>query len=53
MPDSDSNKDKIKPAKVEHNPPEKYSIIGKLFKPVLVILKWITKGCEKEPICRS
>jgi hypothetical protein len=53
MPGSSANKDRIKPAINDYNPPEKYSIIGKLFKPVLVLLKWIAKGSEKEPVCRS
>ncbi|MCU0613533.1 MAG: hypothetical protein MUD09_00465 [Desulfobacterales bacterium] len=53
MPTSITKKGQIKAAKNGHSSPEKISIIGKLFKPILVIFKWIAKGSEKEPICRS
>jgi hypothetical protein len=52
MPDSDIHKDKIKPAKDDHRTSE-YSIMRKLLKPILMMLKWITKGAQKTPICRS
>jgi hypothetical protein len=52
MPDSITHKDKIKLAKNDHRT-LKYSVMGKLLKPVLMMLKWITKGAQKTPICSS
>jgi hypothetical protein len=53
MSDSSTNKDKNKTAKNDHCTPEQSIIMEKLLKPISVILKWITKGAKKVPICSS